>query len=72
MRRKAVVGCVFNGSLEKGQPSPTAKTSLCELEVVQTIETRAFLMKKSSMLQNVTMGMLDILCVLSTIACTRA
>jgi hypothetical protein len=29
-------------------------------------------MKKSSMLQNVTMGMLDILCVLSTIACTRA
>jgi hypothetical protein len=46
--RKAVVGCVFNGSLKKkGQPPPTAKkTSLCELEVVRTIETSVFLMKK--------------------------
>ncbi len=61
-----MVGCVFNGSLKRGQP-PTANTSLCRLEVVQTIETSVFLMKKSSMLQNVTMGMLDILCVLSSL-----
>jgi hypothetical protein len=67
-----VVGCVFNGSLKKGQPPPTAKTSLCELEVVRTIETSVFLMNKKQHASKCDYGYAWYFMCTITIACTRA
>jgi hypothetical protein len=64
--------CVQWKSPKRPTTTHHQKTSLCELEVVRTIETSVFLMKKSRMLQNVTMGMLDILCVLSPLRAPEA